>query len=161
MPFWTAIAAHFFIPSEKLSLAKVVGLFSGHQWCDHCIVKINATPASEQAYIGDIYCLVAAMCWSGIVIVARTTRFSKAGPEMQLLYQLSVSAIVLLLLMPLFGDPIRVLDATILTLFTIQVLVVVCFGFFNLVLGSFNLPWRLLWLPSVFYHPYWVLFLAG
>ncbi|NKB64214.1 MAG: EamA family transporter [Gammaproteobacteria bacterium] len=48
---------------------------------------------------------------------------------MQLLYQLAVSAIVLLSVAPFFGELVRELNSTIIFLFSIQVLFVVCVGF--------------------------------
>lgn len=48
---------------------------------------------------------------------------------MNLLYQLGVSAIVLLTISPLFAEPIRELTPLIVGIFTFQVFVVVAFGF--------------------------------
>ena len=128
MPIWTAVAAHFLIPGEKLSLARIVGLLLAI--CGVIIALSNHLGGvSDKTIIGDIFCLIAAMLWSGIVIVARTTRFANACPEMQLIYQLSVSAILLLLLAPAFGDLIRHFTSEIAVLFSIQVLLVTCFGF--------------------------------
>jgi drug/metabolite transporter (DMT)-like permease len=94
MPFWTALAAHFLIPGEKLTVLRTAGLL-----------------------------------WSGIIIVARTTNLSKSTPEMQLLYQLAVSAVILLAVAPYFGELVRDLNSIHVALFTFQVLAVVCFGF--------------------------------
>ena len=58
---------------------------------------------------------------------------------MQLLYQLAVSAVVLLLIAPAFGELVREINTTITILFAVQVLVVVCFSF---------LTW--FWLLSVY-----------
>lgn len=63
------------------------------------------------------------------MIVTRTTKLSGSSPEMQLLYQLAVSAIVLLSVAPFFGELVRELNSTIIFLFSIQVLFVVCVGF--------------------------------
>ena len=69
------------------------------------------------------------MLWAGIALVVRTTRLAKSSPEMQLLYQLAVSAPILMVLAPLFGDLIREVTPTIVGIFAFQVLVIVCFGF--------------------------------
>ena len=66
---------------------------------------------------------------AGIALLTRTTRLAQATPEMNLLYQLSVSALVLLLLAPLFGETIREPTALILGIFAFQVIVVVAIGF--------------------------------
>lgn len=128
MPFWTAAAAHFLIPGERLTVVRISGLFLAMAGVVIALIN-NQSPASDQAIIGDLFCLLGAMFWSGIIIVARTTQLSKSTPEMQLLYQLAVSAILVLAVAPLFGELIRDLNSTIVTLFTIQVLVVGCVGF--------------------------------
>ena len=48
---------------------------------------------------------------------------------MQLLYQLGISAVLLLSVAPFFGEPVREVTATVITLFSVQVLVVVSFSF--------------------------------
>ena len=130
MPFWAAIGAHLLIPGERITPIRAAGLilaFGG--------VIIALLGASDiettlpDAIIGDLYCLVGGMLWAGIVLITRCTRFSKAVPEMQLLYQLFVSALVLLSLSLFFTSPARPIDATIIALFLFQVFVVVCFGF--------------------------------
>ena len=89
----------------------------------------NASPATDKAIIGDLFCIVGAMFWAGILLLARTTKFSRACPEMQLFYQLLVSALVLLALTPLFGEPVRELTPLIGSIFFAQVLGIVCVGF--------------------------------
>lgn len=128
MPFWTAIAAHFLIPGERLTPIGIVGLLLAIGGVALALSN-NQSPTSELAIIGDLFCLLGAMLWSGIVIVARTTRLSKSCPEMQLLYQLAVSAILLLMVAPYFGELVREVNLTIVIVFAFQVLVVVCLGF--------------------------------
>ena len=128
MPIWTAIAAHFLIPGEKLSVVRVMGLLLAIGGVTLALSS-NQAVAGSKAFIGDIYCLMGAMFWSGIVIVARTTRFSNACPEMQLTYQLAVSAILLLAIAPFAGDLVRDFTPTIAWLFSAQVLLVTGLGF--------------------------------
>ncbi len=128
MPIWTAIAAHFMIPGEKLNVTRVVGLLLAIGGVVLALSN-NVNTTNEKAFIGDIFCLLGAMFWSGIIIVARTTQFSKSTPEMQLIYQLAVSALLLLAIAPFAGDLIRQLTPTITLLFAIQVFMVTGFGF--------------------------------
>ena len=128
MPFWAALGAHYLIPDDRLTPIRVFGLLlaiagialalSNNQWA-----------TDSRSLVGDISCLVGAMFWAGIILLARATRFSKVSPEMQLLYQLGVSAIVLIALAPFFGELIREINGLVIALFTFQVLVVVSFGF--------------------------------
>ena len=128
MPLWTALAAHFLIEGEKLTAARVLGLILA--MAGVVVALGNSTAAaSGQALLGDLMCILAAMLWSGIIVVARKTKLSGSSPEMQLLYQLAVSAVLLLAIAPWFGPLVRELDRTIMVLFSIQVLVVVCIGF--------------------------------
>lgn len=128
MPFWVALGAHFLIPGEQLSFWRVVGLLLAVAGVALALYRSD-TPSGDKAFIGDMMCLMGSAFWAGIALLARTTKLSRSTPEMQLLYQLAVSAVVLMLVVPLFGDPIRELTPFIVSLFAIQVLLVVCVGF--------------------------------
>lgn len=128
MPFWVALAAHFLIPGERLTVFRITGLMlalAGVAWA----LLADDEPVSELAIYGDVACLVAAVFWAGIALLTRTTRFSNATPVMQLLYQLSVSSVILLPAAPLFGDLVREFTPLIAGIFAFQVLVVVGVGF--------------------------------
>ena len=73
--------------------------------------------------------LLGAFAWGAIALLTRGTRLSQVTPEMNLLYQLGVSAIVLTALAPLFGDMVREPTAIIYGVFAFQVIVVVAIGF--------------------------------
>ena len=128
MPFWVALGAHFLIPGEQLSFWRVVGLLLAVAGVALALYRSD-TPTGDKAFIGDMMCLMGSAFWAGIALLARTTKLSRSTPEMQLLYQLAVSAVVLMLVVPLFGEPIRELTPFIMSLFAIQVLLVVCVGF--------------------------------
>ncbi len=128
MPFWVALAAHFLIPGERLTVLRVAGLvlaLAGVAWA---LLGRN-DPVHEYSFYGDIACLVAAVFWAGIALLTRTTAFHNATLVMQLLYQLSVSSVILLPLAPLFGDLVREFTPVIAGIFAFQVLVVVGVGF--------------------------------
>jgi drug/metabolite transporter (DMT)-like permease len=128
MPFWVAIFAHFLFPGERLSVVRVTGLvlaMAGVAWA----LLHNAAPASEHALWGDLACLAASFFWAGIVLVVRTTHLSRSCPEQQLLYQLCVSALVLLPLALVMGEPVRDFTPQIAAVFGFQVIAVVCFTF--------------------------------
>jgi len=128
MPIWVALAAHFFIPGELLTPRRVTGL------CLACLGVVlaliyNSDPASEKAFIGDMFCLAGSFLWAAIALLARTTRLSQSSPEMQLLYQLAVSAPLLTLGALWMGETWREPTAFVLGVFAFQVLVVVSVGF--------------------------------
>jgi len=130
MPIWVAIAAHFLIPGETLTLKRIIGLLLA---CLGVIAALahNANPVTDNAFTGDLLCLLASTLWAAIALLARQTKLSRSTPEMQLLYQLGVSAPILLVLSLTFGDWLREPTPVIWAIFAFQVLVVVCVGFLS------------------------------
>lgn len=128
MPIWVTLAAHFLIPGERLTLAKVAGLVFAISGVALAL-SYNAAPASEDAFIGDMMCLIGAIFWAAIALLARTTKLSKSVPEMQLLYQLAVSAPIMLGFAWLTGETFRDLTTEHVAIFGFQVVFVVCVGF--------------------------------
>ncbi len=128
MPLWVAVAAHFLFPGERLTAPRLAGLLLA---IAGVALSLARSPAglSPDAWIGDVLSLTAALFWAGIALVTRATRLSQATPEMNLLYQLAVSAIVLTAIAPLFGDVVREVTPAILGIFAFQVIVVVAIGF--------------------------------
>jgi drug/metabolite transporter (DMT)-like permease len=128
MPLWVALGAHFLIPGERLTLVKLLGLSIALAGVLIGLASRTGA-ASAEAWIGDLLSLVAALFWASIALLSRTTRLSECSPEMNLLYQLGVSAIILTLLAPLFGDLIRDVTPSIIMIFIFQVVFVVAIGF--------------------------------
>ena len=128
MPFWVALGAHFFIAGEQLTRVRVVGLVLAFLGVAMALLR-NDSPATERALFGDFLSLLGAMFWAGIVFLARLTKFSRASSEMQILYQLAVSAVLLLAVAPLFGPVLREMTLSLAGIFAFQVLAVVCVGF--------------------------------
>ncbi len=128
MPFWVALGAHFLIPEERLTKLRIVGLLLAIGGVTLALSD-NAKPVSDLAWLGDLMSLAGGVFWAGILLIVRKTKLSNATPEMNLIYQLSVSALVLLAISPLFGSVIREITPTIIGIFSFQVLVVVCVGF--------------------------------
>lgn len=128
MPVWVALGAHFLFPGERLSTIRVIGLIL-------CVIGVFVAfserdiTGNDVSLLGDILCLTAAIFWAGVALLVRATRLARSSPEMQLLYQLGVSAIVMLGVAPLFGELVRDLTPQVITLLTLQVLLVVCVGF--------------------------------
>jgi len=127
MPVWVAVAAHFLIPGEALTRRRALGLALAVAGVALAMMS-DAPEAGPEALIGDVMCVGGAVCWAGIALTVRLTRLSNAEPEMQLLYQLGVSALALLAAAPLFGPLIREVTAPILGIFAFQVLAVVVLG---------------------------------
>ncbi|MEM9332760.1 MAG: DMT family transporter [Pseudomonadota bacterium] len=128
MPFWVAIGAHFLIPGEKLTPMRILGLSLAGLGVAVALSNKN-TQAGEFALLGDLMALAAATGWAAIALIARTTKFSTITPDLQLLYQLVVSAILLLPLALYLGDTFSEPTTTHWLIFAAQVVLVVCIGF--------------------------------
>lgn len=128
MPFWVALGAHFLIAGDTLTPTRIAGLLLAVAGVAIALLW-NSSPVGPEARTGDLLCLAGAMCWAGLTLVARTTRLKTAIPEMQLLYQLAVSALLLLPIALLYGETFREMTPALGLLFAFQVLFVVGFGF--------------------------------
>lgn len=137
MPVWFAILAHFLIPGQRITPVKALGLalaFGGVVWA----ILSRGTGAAGSLQ-GDLCALGAAFGWAGIAMVARSPLLRDERPEMQLLWQVAVSAPILLGAAVLFGPFLRDLQPIHLWGLAFQIVVIVSFGF---------LFW--LWLMSVY-----------
>ncbi|MEM7379420.1 MAG: DMT family transporter [Pseudomonadota bacterium] len=127
-PVWVALAAHMLIPGERLGGTQVAGLCLALGG----VVLALADPlaaADAGVRLGDIMSLAGAVCWAGIAIVLRTTAFDQTGPEMQLIVQLAISALVLLTASVFFGPWVRELTVAHVGMIGFQVIGVVTLGF--------------------------------
>ncbi len=104
MPVWLALGAHVLLPGERLNRTRVLGLALALGG----VALAFADRSDGQANLyGDLLALAAAFGWAAIALMIRTTPLSKMRPEMQLLSQVIVSAVILLALAPLFGALLR------------------------------------------------------
>ncbi len=98
-PFVVAIGTHFFVPGDRLSRNKLLGLllaFAGVVLAFRDRVAGGSAAADADALLGDILCLAAAFFWGATTVVVKATRLRATQPEKTLLYQLAVSAVLLL-----------------------------------------------------------------
>ncbi len=126
MPLWLAILAHIFVPGDQLTARKTLGLgfaICGVAWA------ILARDSGEANIWGDLAALGAAIGWAVTAMLAKASPLSKVRPEMQLLWQVGVSAPILLFASLFYGDLIRDLAPIHLWGLAFQILVVVSAGF--------------------------------
>jgi drug/metabolite transporter (DMT)-like permease len=127
MPVWVTISAHFVIPEEPLNRNKVLGL-------SLAVIGVavgfggNLGEAGEDAWLGDLLALFAGMFWAAIAMLTRL-KLGHVSSEMNLLYQLFVSGILLTLLALIVGDPVREPTAMIYGILAFQVIAIVSIGF--------------------------------
>lgn len=128
MPIWLALGAHVLLPGERITAGKAAGLvlaFAGVAWA--IVDRGGGEGAGSLA--GDLCALASAFCWAGIALAARGTSLVRVRPEMQLFWQVSVSAPILLVLAPAFGPLIRDLAPIHLWGLVFQIVVVVTGAF--------------------------------
>ena len=123
-PFVVAVGAHYFIPGERLTTLRAVGLVAAFFGIVVAFSDQLSLP-SPQAIIGDVLCLVAAVLWGATTLVIKTTRLNLVAPEKVLIYQLAFSAPLMFAAAPFFGPLIRDFDWVVGLAFAYQVVVIV------------------------------------
>lgn len=105
MPFWVLVGAHFLL-GEHMTLRKWMGLamaFAGVV----LVFSDKLSLPSPEAITGDIMCLGAGILWAATTLVIKKSRLAVVSAEKLLLYQLAVSAVMTLPLLPLAGPALR------------------------------------------------------
>jgi drug/metabolite transporter (DMT)-like permease len=126
MPVILTIAAHFLLPGEGLTRRRSLGLVLAMAG----VALVLAQRSSGEASIkGDLAALGAAFGWTGIALVVRLTPAQRLAPEMQLFWQLIVSAVLLMIAAPFFGPLLRDPDISHLLGLAYQIVAVASFGF--------------------------------
>ncbi|MBL6454428.1 DMT family transporter [Belnapia sp. T6] len=107
-PFFVAIGAHWLIPEDRLTLAKGVGLTVAFGGLVLAFAEGLRGPAGPAALLGDALCLLAGALWGGTTVLVKASPLRAAPPLLVLLYQLALSAPLLLLASLLFGEAWRI-----------------------------------------------------
>jgi drug/metabolite transporter (DMT)-like permease len=125
MPLWLSLAAHFLLPGEQLTKAKIAGMALAF-----CGVVFALAERKTVGHLGgDFLALMASLGWAAIVLVLRMTPLSTVRPELQLGFQLAVSAPILLGLAIISGPLLRDVQWVHLGGLAFQVIFVASFGF--------------------------------
>ena len=136
MPVWLALSAHVLLPAERLSRLRSVGLVLA---MGGVVLALLDRSNGQASLLGDLLALCGAFCWAAIAMLVRVTPLSRVPPEQQLLWQLIISAPLLVLAAPLFGDLLRDVQPIHLWGLAFQIIAVASFGF---------LAW--FWLMSIY-----------
>jgi len=128
MPVWLALFAHFLIPGERMTGRRAAGLALAVLGIIIALLP-RGGDAGSMAIWGDLMALTATLGWTAIALTARLSKLSRSTPEMQLLYQVAVSAPILLALSVLYGEPFREMTPALWGIFAFQVLGIVTFAF--------------------------------
>jgi drug/metabolite transporter (DMT)-like permease len=93
-PFIVAFGAHFFVPSDRLTWLKVIGLSAALLGLMIAMGEGLAAPG-RPTLAGDLLCVLSAVLWGATTVFIRSTALKTAPAEKTLLYQLAVSGLVL------------------------------------------------------------------
>ncbi len=127
MPIWLAMASHFLLPDSRITPQKALGL--GVAFAGVIMAILTRGQGGGGSLAGDLLALGGALGWAGIILCARGTAMRRVRPEVQLLWQVGVSALVLLIVSPFFGPALRDPQAIHLWSFAFQTVVVASAGF--------------------------------
>jgi drug/metabolite transporter (DMT)-like permease len=94
-PFVVAIGAHLWIPGERLNGRQVAGLLCAFAGVALAFAEGLRLPTHREL-LGDAMATAGAVFWGATTLVIKGSRINRLGPGKTLLYQLGVSAIVLL-----------------------------------------------------------------
>jgi drug/metabolite transporter (DMT)-like permease len=126
MPVWLAIIAHFIMPDDRITPVKAVGLglaLAG------VAVAILTRDDGAGSFWGDLAALGAAIGWAVTAMIAKASSLSRVRPEIQLMWQVGVSAPLLLFAALFFGPLIRDIAPIHIAGLAFQIVVVVSAGF--------------------------------
>ncbi len=126
MPVWLALIGHFVLPGERLTPQRGLGLVLA---MSGVVMALLDRSGAHVSLLGDALGLSAAVCWAGIALTVRLTPLAQEKPEVQLLWQLAISAPVLMIAAFLIGDTIREIQPIHLWGMLFQVFCVASFGF--------------------------------
>lgn len=101
-PFVVALGAHLFVPGERLTRVKTIGLliaFTG------VFFAFRDSQDGDSSLLGDGLALLGALFWGATTVVLKASPQRHQTPSRVLLYQLVVSALLLPLLSWLTGEP--------------------------------------------------------
>ena len=93
------------------------------------VMALAERGAGAGSLVGDVLALGAALSWAGIVLFLRLTSLKDVRLEVQLMFQLVVSAPILLLMTPVFGPLFRSLEAIHWARPGLQIVAVASLGF--------------------------------
>lgn len=126
MPVWLALFAHVLLPGERLSSLRALGL--GLAMAGVALAVLDRS-SGEVSLLGDLLALGAALSWAGIALCVRVTPLSEVPAEQQLIWQLIVSAPLLLFAAPFFGGFMREIEPIHIAGMLFQIFAVASFGF--------------------------------
>ncbi len=126
MPVWLSLIAHFVLPGERLTVVKSLGLAFA---VTGVAIALADRDGGHVSWAGDLMALGSSFCWAAIVLCVRLTPLSAVPAAQQLMFQLVVSAPLLVILAPFFGPLVRDLELIHIAGLIYQIVAVASLGF--------------------------------
>lgn len=96
-PLVVAVGAHFLIPGDRLTLAKLAGLLLALAGVAIVLLGREAAPGTAGPTLaGDLLCLGGAFAWGGLTLCIRATRLASVPAQRVTFFQLLISGPVLI-----------------------------------------------------------------
>lgn len=134
-PFFVALGAHYLL-GERLAAAQWLGLLLA--FAGIALVVVTRPPVTDagSTIAGDLLCLGGGIAWGVTTLVIRGTALRNERAERSLLYQLVISAILLIATSVLMGEDLGepgIFAPTLVTWLALayQILVVASFGYLS------------------------------
>lgn len=126
-PFFVLFLAHFFIPDDRISFRKAVGLLLG--FTGVCLVFLETEGVTEGFQIGDFLMVVSTGLWGTSAVYTKRV-LHRLGPHFVVFYQMILSVPFFFLAGVLWDRPmIGTLNAEVVIALLYQALVAAAFGF--------------------------------
>ncbi|HRD76549.1 MAG TPA: DMT family transporter, partial [Hyphomicrobiaceae bacterium] len=100
-PLFVAVGAHFFIPGDRLSVVKVLGLLVA---LGGIAVVLSDRSAGAGSLTGDFLCLGGAVAWGSLTVIARGSALATARAETIIVTYLWISGLLLTVLSFVIGE---------------------------------------------------------
>ena len=126
MPVWLAIMAQYILPNDRITPTKAIGLALALAGVS---VAILTRSNGAGSILGDLAALGAAVGWAATAMLAKASSLARVRPEIQLFWQVAVSAPILLIAALFFGPLVRELAPIHIAGLLFQIVVVVSAGF--------------------------------
>jgi drug/metabolite transporter (DMT)-like permease len=126
-PFFVLFLAHFFIPDDRITFRKAVGLLLG--FAGVCLVFLEREGVTEGFQIGDALMVLSTSLWAVSTVYTKTV-LHRLSPHFIAFYQMAVSFPLFFLCGLLWDQPmIGALNAEVVIAVLYQALVAAAFGF--------------------------------
>lgn len=124
-PCFTVLGLHWFVPGERIGLRHGFGVALAFVGIVLAFAERTATADFSSTWIGDLLGVLAAILWAATTVTIRASGLAHIAAARVLLYQLAVSAVIVLPVSFLTNEPgITAPTPTVLLGFAYQVVVV-------------------------------------